>query len=369
MIKTLFLNINSIGSHTLDSRTCPFSQDGLALAEILEANGREVWLRNPYKVKSKQSSWPHTLSYNEEFSKSRFDEIIIFFQKQHFEQAAGRFIAPIASSPNVQLTIKMLYDCLKEGVHLYQASFDPKPAMSPYYHSSEIELKKRNIREGRGSETHFNMLCEILDACDIVVPDQGMIANRVIHNDIYEANVFSHTNKYLSLHNQKPQRSTSFISDFIYTGFEVSKYRQQRLTTLLSETTAHCSIYGPAAKWAPKWFDVADKKLLSHEDNIKLLSQSRFQLACGEPQHTFLTPRFFMAGLFGSIPLIDADYKAAVEFAEAYHLSEIIVDSTGVVRKWVECDDNEYLDTLYEDIFECFSTCQDNNLHLFTKVS
>ena len=90
MKRALWVSIATFASTSLDTSINPHDCDTLGASKLLRQNGYDVWLCEPFKLKSKQSSYPYTLSKDDAFAEE-WDLIII--------QGVGSGLAQVLGGP------------------------------------------------------------------------------------------------------------------------------------------------------------------------------------------------------------------------------------------------------------------------------
>ena len=76
MKRALWVSIAAFASTSLDTNINPHDCEMLGATKLLRQSGYDVWLCEPFKLKSKQSSYPYTLSKDDAFAED-WDLIVV----------------------------------------------------------------------------------------------------------------------------------------------------------------------------------------------------------------------------------------------------------------------------------------------------
>lgn len=340
--KILFVWPTTLGSACLDTNISSVAQDSLALAEIFENNGYEVWLYCPYK--RKKSSWPRQVKL-EDISKWE-GEVCFFAQQGHLRQLNGQSIRPIKSDVRFQKVLESLYYLFKNGAQFWIPIFDVKTSFfTPPISENQFRY---DINPDRGDEYLYEDYAIICLNSNLIFPDEQsakLICKELeiddYHNGVYQMNIFDHTHKYLEI----PITLKPTLYDFIYTGYALTDYRKGRLKHFFNNKNDLNLGQAGSIRIAKKlnFKSLSNHKQISHKDNLELLNRSRFQLIFGEPTNTFLTPRFFMSLLGDSLTFVDSEYKAATNWCyNNGFANRVVSDLDQLVKVYTELLPNKH---------------------------
>ena len=345
MKKVLFVYFHTSGAVVPDTNVFAVGQDSIALAEVFNNTGHEVWVLEPYKLKSKQCNWPLKIHLNEIDKIADFDIIIGFLLQIHFNILTGSFLSYIEKYQSMKDIIDAVYEaCVIGDIPLMTPVYDPKPKFMQAISSSLC--KKTDIRPGRGNKEYLN---KYLNLCDITQPiwsSRDMLTNLPIFEYIksrqnWYSNHFEHFFKYIGSE-YKESFNFNYKYQIVYTGFIITEYRAARMIHLLSKAYGlhHAGMNLKMAKPLKSTGLYNNKTLTKAQDN-EVMADSRFIIAFAEKAHTFITQRVYQGAFSGNILLVDFEYTAASDLMLKAGLSEHILIEPQDIVKWQTKSDEE----------------------------
>lgn len=311
-MKALWANPLSMMSTSLDVRLNPHDVDNLALSRLLEEAGFDVWLHDAYVQKSKKSSWKNRIPRN---GLEGFDCDVVLMNSPGnylFDYMRSKYLG-IGSSIGYQPG-KREFDFMdacewlgnfKGEVYLF--SVDPRDNfISILDGTQEVDDKLKD-------DWCYDILTKTFMGSKVISPDKNLFPSRM-KDRIIESDYWKIVD--IPIYNSI-QKS---YYDTIYTGVKSqTDYRKKIVKTWLdtkdSYTAGDIKIKGVES--------ITNHKKCTLFDSIGFNRDSKTSLVCGEPKHTWLTPRVMSSFTSGCIATIHPEFNGR-------HLipNEVLMDQT-----------------------------------------
>lgn len=287
MKKAIWINPVSTGSTSLDQTVNPHDCDSLALSTLLEKDGFEVWLQEPYKLKSKQSNYPRKVTAAQ---LSSFDaDIAIINMNRFYVNYVNKFHNE--GNQSFEQVMEWLMD-FKGEIFIFVT--DPRKKLREMLtvDKSKFKPKTENLAKCVDKIVDIFHNSRLIAATDkffeeehrhrVVTAEYWKLVEIKTHpyNPTYKFN-----SVYVGMKDQTPYRR-KMITNWI-------KGDEQSFTAGPIEIKGHKSL----TKFKP----------CPVSDTIQFAYDSKTVLACSEEDHHWLTPRILQSLVCGSIASIHPD--------------------------------------------------------------
>ena len=277
MKRALWVSVATFASTSLDTDISPHDCDTLAANKLLRQKGYDVWLCEPYKLKKKLSSYPHTLSKVDAFCEE-WDLIVVPGVGSGLSQVLG---GPWGGDDTEQIVDFLIKNKSKVVVYLN----DPRKAFI------------KPLDKAGGKHRAFELFAQL----PVFVPTLGMISDpkREIlceywKNLDWEPMPYNSQNEY----------------DCVYVGSKVQTKPRIKLLKQWFEGADEL-VCGTAGKInIPDVASLSDYKPVSLAQTKDYTAKSKTVFVSGEEEHTWLTPRMIQAMICGSIASISSSLAA-----------------------------------------------------------
>lgn len=287
MKKVLWLSPVSTGSTSLDAKVNPHDIDALAQSELMRKQGYEIYLLDPYEKKKMRSSWKNQIEINDLHGFSP-DVVILSLGPFLIDYLQFKYWAEKDLTNRAQ-KLDIITNWLDhfQG-ELYTMVTDPRPSFQ------DVFFKERKKDHG---------IFKHIDRAKILVADPSFL--------------------------QEPLRKKSSITDYwktvnipihgefsptkeffaVYVGVKAQLgSRKKQIRDWFSDKEG-CYTAGQISITGIPSLSAYEK--VSLQTALDLTSRSVTTLICGEPGHTWLTPRIIQSLCSGSICSIHPDFRGA----------------------------------------------------------
>ena len=360
MKKILLVNWHSTSSSSLDVRHNPHDIDYIAMSKGYEAAGYELWLQEPYVLKSKLSNWPRKIHRTECSRFGEFDIIQLHWWNRYiWDWLKTRFPDALKQGAEVALNFVDLIENLHKFTgRIITTIHDPRPA---YFEQFRAPDDKRNVHI---SEDLVRKLREIFERIEIssAVPVADILPHIQI-DDALKLNILSRPNwitnyqyqvgknyPLMSLRPENPQFECVYIGEK-----EQTSIRKKMIKEMLkgvegaytggplqiSKIPNIADLNGSGLKLSRK-----DMKI-SKKDIPGIIRKCRVSIFMGEPGHWACTPRWWETFTHGSIPAIYPSSPGAEILPKTYKRCTVNnISQIPRERSW----EIETHDILYEEL-------------------
>jgi hypothetical protein len=320
MKKVLLVNWHSTSSSSLDTRHNPHDIEYLAMGKGYEAAGYELWLQEPYVMKSKLSNWPRKIHRSESHRFQEFDMIQLHWWNRYiWDWLKTRFPEALKRGDEVAVNFVNLVENLhKFSGRIITTIHDPRPA---YFEQFRAPSDKRNIAI---SQDLVKKLHEIFERIEIssALPVAEVLPYIEIDNEL-KADILSRPNwitnyqyqvgnfyPMKSLRNPNPEFECVYIGEK-----EQTKIRKKMIKQMIGGISG---AYTGGPLVLPKIPNIAELRGLTGKQKRKdlnipkaevcdIIRNCRVSIFMAEPGHWAGTPRWWETFTHGSIPAIHPD--------------------------------------------------------------
>jgi len=290
MKRALWVSIATFASTSLDTNINPHDCDTLGASKLLRQKGYDVWLCEPFKLKTKLSSYPYTLSKDEAFAEN-WDLVII--------QGVGSGLAQVLGGPWGGPNTERIVDFLMANESKIVIFLnDPRKTFL------------NTLEKSNGKHRAFDLFTKV----PVLVPATGLLADssREIvceywKNLDWDPMPFNSQNEY----------------DCVYVGSKKQTGPRIKLLKRWFEQTdgLNCGLAGQIKVPGVKSFSDFNSIPLAQTKDYTAKSKTVF--VSGEDGHTWLTPRIVQGMICGSIASISSSLAA-----KSYIPEDILLDQT-----------------------------------------
>lgn len=280
-MKAIWINPLTTGATSLDTNINPHDVDQLAVTSLLEREGFEVWLHDPFIKKRSQSSWERRIT-SEQLKGFEADVAILYCGPFTVDYLGHRYLHEKGTSRANRLDLVTDWLDNFDG-SLYLHITDPRPAFQ------QLFLKPRG---------DHNLYAHI-DRAKLLVADDSFLDESLRHRaavsdywkvvDVGEIQPFCETEDYFCVYpGSKPQtvKRKKMIAEWMDISgcYTIGEINIQKIESL----SAH--------------------KKVSLSSVLDYTKRSRTALICGEPTHTWLTPRVIQSLVGGTVCSVHPDF-------------------------------------------------------------
>ena len=295
-MKAIWINPLTTGSTSLDTLVNSHDVDQRALSLLLERQGYEVWLQEPYLIKRSQSRWERKVRA-EELSNFEADVAILSCGPFTVDYLGHRYGQEVGTSRanKLDLTTKWLDNF--DG-QLFIFITDPRPSFQ------EVFLKPRGDHPLIDHINRAKLLVANTDILDQSLHRRGVTSDYWKAVEICDPLKFSEDNDYFC----------------VYPGM---KSQNQSRKKAVGKWMDKDGCYTAGQIKVGKIPSVSEFNKIGLSEVLELTRRSTTSLICGEPTHTWLTPRVIQSLVCGTICSVHP------QFAGSHLLpSDIVLDQT-----------------------------------------
>lgn len=302
--RAIWINPLTTVSTSLDITINPHDVDTLALTDLLEKKGYEVWLQESFTLKSKQSKWKNKI-YTKDIVQFSSDIAIMNCGYFFFDYINHRYLYELNEASTRALNFRLTMNWLKNFKgQVYIFTVDPREKFLEIFKLKLEDLKFKHKELYDMEEVHT--LLNILQNAKILAATSKLF-DESLHNRVIEVEYW----KNLDL-NPLPYKDT-YTYDCVYTGVKSqTKQRKQLIKTWFN--TDKCFTAGDIEISGIKSLTDHKKCLLSK--TLDYVQHSKTSLVCGEPRHYWLTPRVIQSLCQGTIASIHPDFNGKSHFTD-----------------------------------------------------
>lgn len=296
-MKAIWINPLATGSTSLDTTVNPHDVDQIALSRLLEQEGYEVWLQEPFKVKRSQSLWANRV-IGEDLVGFDADVAIMSCGPFTGDYLGHRYLKEQGThhrARRLDWTTKWL-DNFKGKLYIHIT--DPRPSFQSLF------LKQK------GSHDMYNHI----NRATLLVADQGFLdlslQSRASTSDYWKAVKIGEPRPY------------SAEQDYfcVYPGMKSQNAKRKKMVREWMDAPGCCTAGKIEISSLPS---VSGYEKVSLETVLDLTNRSTTSLICGEPTHTWLTPRVIQSLVCGTICSVHP------QFAGSHQLpSDMVLEQT-----------------------------------------
>lgn len=301
--RAVWINLMSTVSTSLDTKINVHDIDSIALSDMLEKSGFEVYLQEPYYAKNKQSSYSKKI-FLEDLNNFSADIALVCCGYYFFDYIKNLFIKQLdESTRDYRPTAKHLEQSLKwlrsfKG-EIYIFLTDPRPAFTSIFSVTKDKLKFKD-KSYYELEVVDNLL-HLISTSKIIAPSKefldASLKDRVVEVE-YWKNVDIPVLGYCE----------QYRYNSVYAGVkQQTKYRTKLITDWYNESH-DCYTAGEIKIQGLK--SLTGHKKCSLTDVIEFTKYSKTSLLCGEENHTWLTPRAIQSLICGTIVSVHPEFRA-----------------------------------------------------------
>ena len=299
MKKAIWINPLSTCSTSLDISVNPHDVDTLAVSSMLEAQGFEVFLHEPYSIKSRKSSFKNIIT-TDELKNFDADIAIILAGYFYIDFFNSKFNTTEHRGINFVKTMQWLMK-FKGEVLIFAA--DPRPTFKKIFTVSE-EVIKISLT------TEISKLFDIFNNSRIIAASPSIVddTSRVVTCDYWKL-----------LEMPVLDWNPNYIYESVYIGTKAQTSTRLKLIKNWYEGSSNCFTAGNIKIKGLNSLTNFNKCSLG--ETLNFTNRSKTTLICGEVGHTWLTPRVLQSLTCGTIASVHP------EFAGAQHLPSFLLDN------------------------------------------
>lgn len=298
-MKLVWINPLSTGSTSLDSKLNPHDVDHIALTHLLQNEGWEVWLQEAFVNKKKLSTWDKIV-LPEELSSFEADAAIIACNPFIVDYQNYKYRKETSGQYRLRAKrFNLITDWLdKFNGSLYLFIPDPRPSFQ------SIILSKRNVHRIR----HH------LRRAKLLVADTNLLIPELRHSAAV-------SEYWKAVKVREPQPFCNDNSYFcVYPGLKTQNLRRKNQIKQWMDIDGCFTMGEIELQGIPS---LTDHKKVPLTQVLDMTNRSVTSLICGEPAHTWLTPRVIQSLTCGTICSIHP------EFAGSHRLpTEMVLEQT-----------------------------------------
>jgi hypothetical protein len=295
-MKAIWINPLTTGSTSLDTSVNPHDVDQRALSLLLERQGYEVWLQEPYLIKRSQSNWERKVRA-EELSTFDADVAILSCGPFTIDYLGHRYGQEVGTSraDKLDLTTKWL-DEFKGQLFIFIT--DPRPSFQ------EVFLKPRGNHALIDHINRAKLLVADVNFLDPSLRHRGVTSNYWKAVEVCDPLAFNEDSDYFC----------------VYPGMKSQNKDRKKLVANWMDAE---DCYTAGQIKVGKIPSVSDFNKVTLAKVLDLTNNSTTSLICGEPTHTWLTPRVIQSLVCGTICSVHP------QFAGAHQLpSDMVLEQT-----------------------------------------
>jgi len=292
MKKAIWINPFGGCSTSLDVGVSPHDVESIAVSQQLQSLGFEVWLQEPFVLSSKQSSWPNKIARDQLEGFSADLAILAGPTANLGTYTFGQESDSCRRKRDFDKTVEWLVK-FKGEILIFvadprpsfsQISFSPNKAKHPLY---AIYSKSRCIAASRE-------LFKEKDRSRIIISEYWKLVSMPLVGGIPESPAY---------------RS-------VYPG--VKGQNKARLSMLTDWFKGDEGIYtvGGIGEQLMEFPSLSDRKNMPLSGVLAIVRNSEFSLCCGEPLHSWLTPRVIQSLGGGTISAIHPAFGGLHHFSD-----------------------------------------------------
>lgn len=294
--KAVWINPLTTGSTSLDIAVNPHDVDHLAVSALMERDGYEVWLQDPYRVKRMVSSYPRRLT-PDQLQGFQADLAVMFIGPFCLDYLGHRYAKEAGTSRADRLDLITDWLDRHEG-RLQFFIDDPRPLFQ------EVLLTHRGEHR----------LYDHIDRAELLVADPEFL-----HPDLRHRAVVTDYWKHVRFDPLPFDPTEDYFC--VYPGMPTNdKRRRKQISSWFGDTEGCHTVGGIAVPGVPS---LSDHKKVPLSEVLDLTRRSTTALVTGNPEHTWLTPRVLQSLCRGTIASFHPDFPARHHIPE-----EILRDQT-----------------------------------------
>jgi hypothetical protein len=284
MKKAIWINPLSTCSTSLDTLVNPHDVESLALSSMLEKQGYEVWLHEPYKVKKSQSRYRKKI-FHDQLRDFKADMVLVNMGTFYVS-----YINKFYKADNKAFNDAMDFLINYEGP-LYIFVTDPRKDFMKMFDITRDRFKPKDEQ----AERYVDKIMDIFTKAKLIVPTDLIVSEdkrdrcvtaeywKLLDNPIYDFNEsYDYNSVYVGVKNQTTYRKklvTEWMKD-----------------DPMSYTAGPINLKGIES--------LTDYNRCTFEESLNYAKNSKTVLACSEANHYWLTPRLIQSLVNGSIASI-----------------------------------------------------------------
>ena len=299
-MKAIWINPLSTGSTSLDVKINPHDVDPLALTRILQKQGFDVWLQEPFMFKKYLSSWDKIVitedlpSFDADVAIMSCNPFLMDYVGHKYEQEKDWR----SRAKRLDIVARWL-DNFKGD--LYLAIFDPRPSFQKMFFAKKGDHPIRK---------HIERAKLLVGDIDFLVPelkDRGVTCEYWKAVKVGDPLPFNQENDYFC----------------VYPGLKFQNGTRKKMVTNWLDRDC---CYTAGELKLPEIPSLTNYKSIPLSEVLDITHRSTTSLVCGEKTHTWLTPRVIQSLVCGTICSIHP------EFAGSHHLPSDMVSEQTVAK-------------------------------------
>lgn len=297
-MRAVWINPVSTGSTSLDPNVNPHDLDTLAITRLLEKEGFEVWVQEAYVKPCYHSTWPNRV-FSKDLKDFKADVAILNCNPFLIDYMSFRYWGEITTSTSRARQLKQVTEWLDNfDGPVYIPINDPRPRFQDLW---KPRTKQRIIDKGRKLHPMFHHL----DKAKFLVADTNFLLPELRHRGV-ECDYW----KVVDLGDPFPfnEKNDYFC---VYPGVKLQKGVRKKLVTDWLDVP-ECYTVGDVD--LPNIPSLSDYNKVPLKTVLDLTRRSTTALVCGEPAHTWITPRVIQSMMCGTICSIHPNYAGSHHF-------------------------------------------------------
>lgn len=327
-MKALFLSFSTSFNASGIHETSPFASDVRAAMHLFSNLSYEIFVHNPYRLKSKQNLFVEHYGENNVLTTEEVLERLDEFDccVTRFNQVLVNKITGKVSFKVDTLIPAIAKRCESYSGRIYNLSADYRAPVIPPDLSVMKMLTPKN--QERMDSVAVNSIINLLKTKTLVTlcsSSTNVPAELKDYKNLALSNFMDYTP--WSIHGKPVPLSPEFEYDYLYGGVsKLNKYRKRRVLLLTDKMSSKATV---GKTIIPHWPNLTNNKFVNDAEYQILMSKAKLNIVFAEPWHDFLTPRFTESLIKGSIFAVDESYTKGCKVAEQIGLGDrILKDST-----------------------------------------